>query len=103
MAKKVTTIPPVSAAKTAAPEPAKVKTPILFMFSKANYMIMLLGLAVIILGFLLMLGVNNTDPTATAFQEDIYSFRRITLAPITVMIGFAIEIVAIWYIPKKSE
>ena len=68
--------------------------PALFMFSKENYTLMLLGIVVIICGFLLMIGQNNTDPT-TFPAEEIYSFRRITLAPIVVLIGFGIEIVAI--------
>ena len=65
-----------------------------FVFTKDNYQWMLIGLAVIIVGFLLMIGVNNNDPSH--FETDIYSFRRITLAPIVVMIGFGIELFAIF-------
>ena len=76
-------------------------TPSIFMFQKENYIIMIAGIVVIIVGFLLMLGVNNTDPTRF-HAEEIYSFRRITLAPIVVMIGFAIEIYAIIKKPKLA-
>lgn len=58
-----------------------------------NYIIMLFGVAVIIIGFLLMSG--GTKATPEQFSYDIFSFRRITLAPIVVIIGFGIEIYAI--------
>lgn len=61
---------------------------------------MLAGVAVILVGFVLMLGTNNTDP-AVFPADEIYSFRRITLAPIVVMFGFAIEIFAI--LKKSAE
>ncbi len=76
-------------------------TPSIFMFQKENYIIMIVGIVVIMVGFLLMLGVNNTDPSRFP-AEEIYSFRRITLAPIVVMLGFAIEIFAIIKKPKVA-
>ena len=60
---------------------------------KKNYMWLAIGLAVIVLGFVLMSG--GGDHTATEFEESIFSFRRITLAPIVVIAGFVIEIFAI--------
>lgn len=60
-----------------------------FVFNKDNYMWMLIGLAFIVLGFVLMYG-----------KEDIYDFRKTTLAPIVVLFGFAIEIFAIMKKPK---
>lgn len=60
---------------------------------KKNYMWLAIGLAVIVLGFVLMSGGGNH--TATEFDESIFSFRRITLAPIVVIAGFVIEIFAI--------
>lgn len=60
---------------------------------KKNYMWLAIGLAVIVLGFVLMSG--GGDHTATEFDESIFSFRRITLAPIVVISGFVIEIFAI--------
>lgn len=60
---------------------------------KKNYIWLAIGLAVIVLGFVLMSG--GGDHTATEFDESIFSFRRITLAPIVVIAGFVIEIFAI--------
>ena len=72
-----------------------------FLFDKVNYKILLVGLAVIALGFILMSG-GNTNPNV--FNEaEIYSFRRITLAPITVIAGFIVIIVAILKKPSTVE
>lgn len=70
-----------------------------FLFEKKNYTIMLIGLAVIALGFILMSGGGSDDPNV--FNEEIYNFRRIRLAPTLVLIGFAIEIYAILAKSKK--
>ncbi|HEY0261437.1 MAG TPA: DUF3098 domain-containing protein [Chitinophagales bacterium] len=78
---------------------AKTNSPATFMFNKENYVLMIAGVVVIVIGFLLMLGKNNTDPNHFN-AEEIYSFRRITLAPLVVMIGFGIEVFAIL---KKSS
>ncbi|WP_149274550.1 DUF3098 domain-containing protein [Pareuzebyella sediminis] len=64
-----------------------------FIFQKKNYVFMFLGIACIALGFLLMAGGGSNDPTV--FNEDIYSFRRIRLAPTLVLLGLGIEIYAI--------
>ena len=64
-----------------------------FAFGRENYMWMLIGIACIFLGFVLMSGGGSKDPKI--FNPDIFSFRRITLAPIVVLIGFIIEIFAI--------
>ncbi|MFV0346505.1 MAG: DUF3098 domain-containing protein [Bacteroidales bacterium] len=58
-----------------------------------NYILMLIGIGIIILGFILMSGGGSDDPNV--FNEGIFSFRRITLAPIVVMIGFVFEVYAI--------
>lgn len=70
-----------------------------FLFGKRNYIIMLIGLAIIALGFILMAGGGSDDPKV--FNEAIYSFRRIRLAPTLVIIGFVVEIYAILANPKK--
>ncbi|MEO8149838.1 MAG: DUF3098 domain-containing protein [Bacteroidia bacterium] len=67
-------------------------------FGRENYIIMLTGIALIVIGFMLMSGGKLDDPRA--FNPEIFSFRRITLAPVVVMLGFAIEIYAI---VKKSK
>jgi len=72
------------------------------LFSKRNYQIMFVGMAVIIIGFLLMVGGASDDPNVFDPNE-VYSFRRITLAPIVVILGFAIEIVAIMWRPKSTD
>jgi len=64
-----------------------------FAFGKENYVIMLIGIAVIFIGFLCMSGGATKDPAV--FDPDIFSFRRITLAPILVILGFVIEVYAI--------
>ena len=62
-------------------------------FTMKNYLWMLIGVVVIVIGFVLMSG--GGEHTATKFDESIYSVRRITIAPIVVIIGFIIEIFAI--------
>ncbi|MFR9523214.1 MAG: DUF3098 domain-containing protein [Rikenellaceae bacterium] len=61
--------------------------------AKKNYKLLLAGFLVIILGFVLMSGGGGT--TATEFDYSMFSFRRITLAPIVVVAGFIIEVYAI--------
>ena len=58
-----------------------------------NYALIAVGAVIIIIGFILMAG--GTTATPEQFNEDIFSFRRITLAPIVVIAGFAFEIYAI--------
>jgi hypothetical protein len=72
-----------------------------FVFDSTNYAYMIAGVVVIIAGFLLMSGGATTDLKVFP-KEELYSFRRITLAPIVIMIGFAIEIVAILKRPKSE-
>ncbi|MDG1824182.1 MAG: DUF3098 domain-containing protein [Flavobacteriaceae bacterium] len=74
-----------------------------FIFSRANYKLMLIGFVVITLGFILMTGGGSDDPNV--FNPEIFNFRRIRLAPALVLIGFGIEIAAIlrsFNNPKKS-
>lgn len=70
-----------------------------FLFSKKNYIIMIIGILFIAVGFILMAGGGSDDPNV--FNEEIYNFRRIRLAPTLILIGFAIEIYAIFASPKK--
>ena len=72
-----------------------------FIFDSTNYAIMIAGVVIILLGFLLMSGGATSDVKVFP-KEELYSFRRITLAPIVIMIGFAIEIVAILKRPKSE-
>jgi hypothetical protein len=69
-----------------------------FIFKKANYKLMFIGLAVIAVGFILMSGGGSDDPNV--FNPDIYNFQRIRLAPTLVLIGFGIQIYAILFTKK---
>tara|TARA_B100001248_G_scaffold45163_1_gene28751 strand:+ start:2958 stop:3182 length:225 start_codon:yes stop_codon:yes gene_type:complete len=69
-----------------------------FAFGKRNYKFMIVGIIFIALGFILMSGGGSDDPNV--FNEEIYSFRRIRIAPLIVIIGFAIEIYAILTNPE---
>ena len=71
-----------------------------FLFEKVNYKILLIGIAVIALGFILMSGGGSDDPKV--FNEDVFSFRRIRLAPTIVLLGFGIVFYAIFYQPKNK-
>jgi membrane-bound ClpP family serine protease len=70
-----------------------------FALGKENYKLLAIGFAIIVIGFLLMLGGRSKDPNV--FNEDMFSFRRITLAPIVVLAGFIFEIWAIMKKPKE--
>ncbi len=64
-----------------------------FALNKKNYILMAIGFAIIVLGFVLMIGGGSDDPNV--FDESIYNFQHITLAPMVVLIGFIFEIYAI--------
>ncbi len=79
-----------------------------FLFGKQNYIWMAVGIALIALGFILMTGHEaNTTPDGvydvTYWNEEIYSWRRIRLAPFLVIAGFAVEIYAILINPTKNK
>ena len=63
-----------------------------FPFEKINYQLFIASIIVVVIGFILMMG-----------KEDIYSFTKITLAPLVVVSGFALGFVAILYKPKKKN
>lgn len=71
------------------------------LFDKTNYTWMLIGAGVMILGFLLMAGGRSEDPNVFNVHE-VYGTRRITIAPIIILAGLVIEIVAIFRLPKNS-
>ena len=72
-----------------------------FALAKENYILLIIGFAIIVLGFVLMIGGKSEDPTVFN-EEEIFSFRRITLAPILVLAGFIFEIWAIMKKPKSK-
>lgn len=81
--------------------PVDVKKQQLLPLTFENYKLMLIGFVIIVVGFILMAGGGSDDPNV--FNEDMFSFRRITLAPILVLGGFAFEIYAIMKKPKKEK
>lgn len=70
-----------------------------FVLEKKNYILLAIGFGIILLGFILMAGGRSDDPNV--FNPEIFNFRRITLAPLLLLIGFIVEIVAIMWKPKK--
>ena len=69
------------------------------LFGKQNFIILLIGIALLALGFILMLGGGSNDPDV--FNEKMFDFQRITLSTILVLAGFVVEIVAIFWKGKK--
>ncbi len=72
-----------------------------FVFERMNYILMLVGLGIIGIGYILMIGGGSDDPNV--FSEELFSFRRITLSPILILLGFVVEIFAIMYRPKNKK
>ena len=70
------------------------------LFGRENYTWMLAGLAVLALGFFLMAGGKSADPNVFNPKE-VYSTTRITVAPVLIIAGFIIEIIAIMKKPKQ--
>ncbi len=71
----------------------KKKEEKVLLFDRSKYQWLIIGLLVTAVGFILMIGGGSDDPTR--FSEDIFSFRRMTLAPILVLAGYGIQIYAI--------
>lgn len=65
-----------------------------FLFGKTNYKILIIGIVLIALGFILMSGGGSEDPNV--FNEEIFNFRRIRLAPTIVLAGFGVVIYSIF-------
>jgi uncharacterized membrane protein len=70
-------------------------------FNKINYILLIVGFAIVVLGFILMSGAPTTEE---AFNPDIFSTRRVVVAPLVSLFGFLFVIVAIlWKTPKKVK
>ena len=69
-----------------------------FAFDKTNFILLAIGMAVVIVGFLLMAGPTSTD---TAYEPDIFSVRRIKVAPVVCLLGFVSMIYAVIRKPKS--
>lgn len=68
-----------------------------FAFDKINFILLAVGMAIVVIGFLLMVGPNSTD---TTFEPDIFSARRIKVAPIVCLFGFVSMVYAVVRKPK---
>ena len=71
-----------------------------FLFQRGNYVLMLAGLALIVLGFVLMSGGGSEDPNV--YNPELFSARRIVVAPFLIVLGFAVEVWAIMHKPKAE-
>ena len=70
-------------------------------FTRENYLLMLVGLGIVVIGYLLMSGGGSGDPNV--FNEDIFSARRITVAPIVLLLGYVFIIYAILKRPRSNS
>ena len=86
-------------------ETAKTTEPVvedngkLLPFKKMNYILVIVGICLVALGMILMIGGGSNDPDV--FNEKMFNFQRITLAPILVLAGFVVEMVAIFWRKKQ--
>ena len=70
-------------------------------FTKMNYILVIAGVLLIALGMILMIGGGSSDPDV--FNEKMFNFQRLTLSPILILLGFVVEIVAIFWKKKTSN
>ncbi|MBO4895993.1 MAG: DUF3098 domain-containing protein [Prevotella sp.] len=71
-----------------------------FAFDKTNFILLAIGMAIVVIGFLLMVGPNSSD---TVFEPDIFSARRTKVAPVICLVGFVSMIYAVVRKPKDLE
>jgi hypothetical protein len=82
-------------------ETKKPAAPATSLFSKDNYTWMIAGIILVAIGIILMAGGKSDDPNV--FKEnEVYSVRRITIAPILILLGLGVEVYAIFKKPKNS-
>ena len=81
------------------PAPETVEEKKKLPFTKMNYILVLVGVFFIALGMILMIGGGSDDPDV--FNEKMFNFQRLTLSPILILLGFVVEIVAIFWRGKK--
>lgn len=72
-----------------------------FAIPKKNVLYIIAGFAIMLLGYALMAGGGSDDPNV--FNEEMFSFRRIVLAPVVIIIGMIVEIWAIMYVKKNNK
>ncbi len=72
-----------------------------FVFGKINYILMIAGLVILFIGYILLCGGGSDDPNV--FNPAMFDSQRLYVAPILIILGFIVEIVAIMYKGKKKE
>jgi len=72
----------------------------LLLFKKKNYLISIIGIIFIIIGYVMMSGGGSNDPNI--FNDEIYNFKRIKIAPMLVIVGLGIQVYAILISDKKQ-
>ena len=72
-----------------------------FVFNKINYIIMIAGIVLLALGYIFLAGGGSDDPNV--FNPEMFNGRRLYLAPILIILGLIVEIVAIMYRGKDNE
>ena len=70
-----------------------------FAFDKVNFILLAVSMVVVVIGFLLMVGPNSSE---TAFEPDIFSVRRIKVAPVVCLAGFVMMVYAVIRKPKDK-
>jgi hypothetical protein len=70
-----------------------------FAFDKVNFILLAVSMVIVVIGFLLMVGPNSSE---TAFEPDIFSARRIKVAPVVCLLGFVMMIFAVVRKPKDK-
>ena len=70
-----------------------------FAFDKMNFILLAVGMLIVVIGFLLMTGPGSSD---TVYEPDIFSARRIKVAPVVCLFGFVSMIYAVMRKPKDS-
>ena len=80
--------------------PEDTKREFAFVFNKINYIIMIVGVVLLALGYIFLSGGGSDDPNV--FNPDMFNGRRLYLAPILIILGLVTEIVAIMYKPKND-
>jgi len=78
----------------------KEKNNLDFAFTKQNYILLIVGVALICIGLFMMIGGGSDDPTV--FSDAIFDSQRLTIAPILIAVGFIVEIFAIMHKPKDK-
>lgn len=81
-------------------EDQKNVNPSTFAFGRDNYIFMLAGVGILVIGYLLMIGGGSENPNE--FNPEIFSTQRVTIAPVTLLIGFGVVLYGIMKKPKQA-